>query len=105
MPDQRAATENLSASLLNHLMNMDRASGHKDAKDKEARTPRSRGRSVVVLYDGARTHPSLEKDAPVSRAVDRAPGTFFVAQPCADCITNLPGSNLRQVQPSEKSPS
>src|SRR6202158_5330321 len=44
----------------------------KDATDKEARPPRSRGRSVVVLYNRARTHLSLEKDAPVSRAVDRA---------------------------------
>src|ERR1700682_917059 len=41
----------------------------KDATDKEARTPRSRGRSVVVLYNGARTHLSLNKDAPVPRAV------------------------------------
>ena|SRR6266404_7681582 len=45
---------------------------HKDATDKEARTPRSRGRSVVVLYNEMRTHLSLNKDAPVSRAVDRA---------------------------------
>src|SRR5258708_33714816 len=44
----------------------------KDATDKEARTPRSRGRSVVVLYNGARTHLSLEKDAPFSRTVERA---------------------------------
>jgi hypothetical protein len=39
--------------------------------DKEARTPRSRGRSVVVLYNEVRTHLSLEKDTPVSRAVER----------------------------------
>src|SRR5580704_19167180 len=32
---------------------------------KEARAPRSRGRSVVVLYNGVRTHRSLNKDAPV----------------------------------------
>src|SRR4030081_3247285 len=44
----------------------------KDATDKEARTPRSRGRSVVVLYNGVRTHRSLNKDAPVSRSVQRA---------------------------------
>jgi hypothetical protein len=27
-----------------------------------------------------------------------APGTFFVAQSCADCITNMAGFNLRQAQ-------
>jgi hypothetical protein len=40
--------------------------------DKEARTPRSRGRSVVVLYNGTRTHLSLNKDAPISRAAEAA---------------------------------
>ena len=34
-----------------------------------------------------------------SRAPSIAPGTFFVAQPWADCITNMPGFNLRQAQP------
>jgi hypothetical protein len=34
-----------------------------------------------------------------SRAPSIAPGTFFVAQPSADCITNMPGFNLRQAQP------
>jgi hypothetical protein len=43
----------------------------KDATDKEARTPRSRGRSGVVLYNDIRTHRSLDKDAPVSRPVQR----------------------------------
>jgi hypothetical protein len=33
-----------------------------------------------------------------SRAPSIAPGTFFVAQPLADCITNMPGFNLRQAQ-------
>src|SRR5436309_1522516 len=33
-----------------------------------------------------------------SRAPSIAPGTFFVAQPWADCITNMPGFNLRQAQ-------
>jgi hypothetical protein len=41
------------------------------ATDKEARTPRSRGRSVVVLYNDTRTHRSLDKDAPVSRQIQR----------------------------------
>src|ERR1700704_1687672 len=43
----------------------------KDATDKEAHTPRSRGRSVVVLYNDIRTHRSLDKDAPVSRQIQR----------------------------------
>src|ERR1700692_1577307 len=34
-----------------------------------------------------------------SRAPSIAPGTFIVAQPWADCITNMPGSDLRQAQP------
>src|SRR5712692_8162896 len=33
-----------------------------------------------------------------SRAPSIAPGRFFVAQPWADCITNMPGFNLRQAQ-------
>jgi hypothetical protein len=36
--------------------------------------------SYMKYYNGARTHLSLEKDAPFSRAVDRA-GTFFVDHP------------------------
>ena len=51
----------------------------------------------MKYYNGARTHLSLEKDAPVSRAVDRA-GHIFVAQSWADCITNMAGFNLRQAQ-------
>ena len=43
------------------------AFGSEDATDKEARTPRSRGRSVVVLYNAARTHLSVNKDAPSPR--------------------------------------
>src|ERR1700692_411713 len=33
-----------------------------------------------------------------SRVPSIAPGTFFVAQSWADCITNMPGFNLRQAQ-------
>jgi hypothetical protein len=33
-----------------------------------------------------------------SRAPSIAPGTFFVAQSWADCITNIAGFNLRQAQ-------
>jgi hypothetical protein len=43
----------------------------KDATDKEARTPRSRGRSVVVLYNSVRTHRSLHKDAPIFRPIQQ----------------------------------
>src|SRR5258708_3682292 len=35
-----------------------------------------------------------------SRAPSIAPGSFFVAQSWADCITNMAGFNLRQAQPS-----
>jgi hypothetical protein len=35
-----------------------------------------------------------------SRAPSIAPGTFFVARPWADCITNMPGFSLRQAQPA-----
>jgi hypothetical protein len=37
--------------------------------DKEARAPRSRGRSVVALYNDVRTHRSLSKDAPQVRPI------------------------------------
>jgi hypothetical protein len=37
-----------------------------------------------------------------SRAPSIAPGTFFVAQSWADCITNMAGFNLRQAQPARK---
>jgi hypothetical protein len=33
-----------------------------------------------------------------SLAPSIAPGTFFVAQPWADSITNMPGFDLRQAQ-------
>src|ERR1700686_899354 len=44
----------------------------KDDADKEPREERSCGRSQTLLYNETRTHLSLEKDAPISRAVDRA---------------------------------
>ena len=43
----------------------------KDDADKEPREERSCGRSQTLLYNGARTHRSLNKDAPVSRPVQR----------------------------------
>src|SRR6266446_10776531 len=42
------------------------------------------------IYPWRRMHPS--------RALSIAPGTFFVAQSWAGCITNMPGFNLRQAQ-------
>jgi hypothetical protein len=44
----------------------------------------------------ARIYPSRKMHR--SRAPSIAPGTFFVARPWADCITNMPGFNLRQAQ-------
>jgi hypothetical protein len=43
----------------------------KDDADKEPREERSCGRSQTSLYNGARTHRSLHKDAPISRSVQR----------------------------------
>src|ERR1035437_471795 len=42
-----------------------------DARDKILPVPRSGGRYVVELYNDIRTHQSLDKDAPVSRPVQR----------------------------------
>jgi len=46
------------------------------------------------IYPWRRMHPS--------RAPSIAPGTFFVAQSWAGCITNMPGFNLRQAQVNKK---
>src|SRR6202049_27600 len=43
----------------------------KDDADKEPREERSCGRSRTLLYNSVRTHRSLNKDAPVSRPVQR----------------------------------
>jgi ATP-dependent DNA ligase len=53
----------------------------------------------MKYYNGTRTHLSLEKDAPVSRA-SIAPDTFFVVQFSAGYTTNMSGFDLRQAQPS-----
>src|SRR5258707_10130338 len=69
----------------------------KDATDKEARAPRYRGRSVVALYNEVRTHLSLEKDTPVSRAVERT-GHILCRPVLGGCTTNISGFDLRQAQ-------
>jgi transposase InsO family protein len=53
--------------------------------------------SYMKYYNGTRTHLSLEKDAPFSRAVERA-GRFFAAQFSAGCTTNMSGFDCRQAQ-------
>jgi hypothetical protein len=57
-------------------------------------------RHLLLCYNitmaPARIYPWRKKHR--SRAPSIAPGTFFVAQSWADCITNMPGFNLRQAQ-------
>jgi hypothetical protein len=48
-------------------------------------------------FNEARTHLSLNKDAPISRAVERA-GTFFAGRSWADYIIGMSGFDLRQAQ-------
>src|SRR6202051_2357738 len=43
----------------------------KDDADKEPREERSCGRSQTSLYNGVRTHRSLNKDAPITRQIQR----------------------------------
>src|ERR1700681_4947831 len=43
----------------------------KDDADKEPREERSRGRSQTLLYNSVRTHRSLNKDALVTRQIQR----------------------------------
>jgi transposase InsO family protein len=52
--------------------------------------------SYMKYHNEVRTHLSLEKDAPVSRAVE--PAGHIVAQSWADCITNMFVFDLRQAQ-------
>jgi len=53
--------------------------------------------SYMNYYNETRTHLSLDKDAPLSRTVQRA-GVFFAFQSWAGCITNIFGFDLRQAQ-------
>ena len=50
-------------------------------------------RSYMTYYNDARTHLSLNKDAPIPREVQSI-GQIF-AKPHLDCITNTFGSDLR----------
>src|SRR5205807_4585137 len=49
-----------------------------DARDKELPVPRSCGCYVVELYNEARTHLSLHKDAPIPRGVQTIGRTLAV---------------------------
>jgi hypothetical protein len=52
-------------------------------------------RPAIYSHNEIRTHLSLEKDAPISRAVELA-GTFFAAQFSAGYTTHMSGFDLRQ---------
>jgi hypothetical protein len=54
--------------------------------------------SYMKYYNEARTHLSLEKDAPVSRAPFSALDTFFAVRSWVECITSMSGFDLRQAQ-------
>src|ERR1700719_2548076 len=69
----------------------------KDDADKEPREERSCGRSQTSLYNGTRTHLSLNKDAPISRAAEAA-GRILCRPIWVVCITNMLGLDLRYAQ-------
>jgi hypothetical protein len=51
----------------------------------------------MEYYNEIRTHLSLDKDAPVPRAVGTV-GHIFVVRSWAGCIISMSGSDLRQAQ-------
>jgi hypothetical protein len=53
--------------------------------------------SYMNYHNEIRTHLSLEKDAPVSRAVKLA-GTILCRRSWVGCTTNMFGFDLRQAQ-------
>jgi hypothetical protein len=55
--------------------------------------------SYLEYYNEARTHISLNTDAPM-RAPCRLPGAFCAGQFWADCITNMAGPDFRQAHVS-----
>src|ERR1700730_16902211 len=69
----------------------------KDDADKEPREERSCGRSQTSLYNGTRTHLSLNKDAPISRVAEAA-GRILCRPIWVVCITNMLGLDLRYAQ-------
>jgi hypothetical protein len=54
-------------------------------------------RGAMQYYNGARTHPALNKDAPVPRAV-QVVGEFCRRQFLADYTINMFGSDFRRGQ-------
>jgi len=50
--------------------------------------------SYMSYYNSTRTHLSLNKDAPMSRAAETA-GRIICIRSWADCIINIPGFDLR----------
>ena len=59
--------------------------------------------SYMKYHNEVRTHLSLEKDAPVSRAVESAGRVLCHPIFSAGCITNMSGFDLRQAQLADKS--
>jgi hypothetical protein len=52
-----------------------------------------------LYYNETRTHLGLGKDTPLRRAVNN-PGSSSQHQSCQDCITDAPGYDFREGQPS-----
>src|ERR1700730_17850646 len=96
-PTREAATENLSASLLNHLMNMDQASGPRMPRIKKLvlRDPVGVPSSCCTTRYG-RIY--LWRKMRRSPAPPNSPGTFLAAQFSAGYTTNMSGFDLRQGQ-------
>jgi Integrase core domain len=59
--------------------------------------------SYMTYYNEARTHLSLDKDAPIPREVQGV-GRISAKPISADCITNTSGSHLRQGHPRRTPP-
>src|SRR5260370_28833104 len=97
---REAATENLYASLLNHRMNMDQASGPRMPRIKKLvlRDPVGVPSSCCTTRS-VRIYPW--KRILRSRAPSSGPGTFLATQFSAGCTTNISGFDLRQAQRSD----
>jgi hypothetical protein len=90
--------ENLSASLLNHLMNMDQASGPRMPRIKKLvlRDPVGVPSSCCTMAP-ARIYPWRRMRR--SCAPSNGPGRFVASQFSAGCTTNMFGFDFRQAQP------